>query len=113
MHVVVGILRRVDLDDEMNMVEIDSSGNHICGKQAAVRFVEKSFDKLLSSLRLEFSMKTNDLFLFFKVKEGVEEFGIKVDWGAGVEEHDDFGLGDLVFEKVGQELHFFNSTRHD
>lgn len=113
MDVVVGILRRVDLDNEMNMIEINSSGDDVGGKQAATRFVEECFDKLLSSLCLEFSMETNDFLLFFKVKEGVEEFGIKVDWGACVEEHDDFGLRDVVSEEVGQELHFLNSTRHD
>lgn len=65
MDIVVRILRGVDLDDEMDMLEVDSSGDDISGKEDSIGLSQELFNDSLSSSSFEFAVNTEDVVLQF------------------------------------------------
>ena len=65
MDIVVRILRGVDLDDEMDMLEVESSGDDISGKEDSIGLSQELFNDSLSSSSFEFAVNTEDVVLQF------------------------------------------------
>lgn len=68
MYVVIWVFWRIHLQDEMNVLEIDSTGNNVSSKQHATVSAQKLINDSFSSFAFEFAVDAGDAIVALEIR---------------------------------------------